>query len=623
MMKKENPEIIKTLREEERLGKLRSHSSEEEPHEGAEEPEEDPYDSIFTILRHRTEDSIKTVDLGDPSEKYRIIFENSAVAIMLTDENERIVHWNKYTEDLLGLGRDELMMKPVKSLYPTEEWNKIRSENIRQKGIHYHLETKMIQKNNKLVDVDISLSVLKDNIGNVIGSIGIVKDNTKSKQMERALKSSEEKFKQLYEKAPVPYHTLSPNGLITNVNEKWCKLFGYSKEEVLGKSIFDFIHGEEQTTAESSFKEKTHSKNPYTGGHERTYLTKNGEPHVFVINDFLSYDDTGAVISVHTTMEDITERKKTEEELRKAHYWLEKRVEERTIELLKSNTLLKKKINEHKRTVGELHIALERLQKSQDRIEQQNIRLKKLDKIKSNFLNITSHELRTPIAAIKGYVEMLLMNTLGPINEEQKRGIEVALRNANRLDNLIQDILDVSRLESGTMKFIPEKTNIHKMIKDATETTQSSADNKQIKITTEIEQGIPELIVDQERIKQVLTNLLNNAIKFSPEKTQITIRAKKEHDDVLFEVQDFGRGIPKNKQKKIFEIFYQVDSGMDRKFGGVGLGLAISRGIVLSHGGTIWVESEASKGSTFRFTLPIKPIQDLEGKFKEVDIFRL
>jgi PAS domain S-box-containing protein len=622
-LRKEEPEIIQTLREEERIGKLRSHSSEEEPNSGAEEHEEDPFESVFTILRQRTEENIKTVDLGDPSEKYRIIFENSAVAIMLTDENERIVHWNKYTEELLGKGRDELMMKPVKLLYPPEEWKKIRSENIRQKGIHYHLETKMLRKNNECVDVDISLSVLKDRIGNVIGSIGIIKNNTRSKQMERALKTSEEKFKQLYEKAPVPYHTLSPNGLITDVNEKWCKLFGYSREEVLGKPIFDFIHGDEQETAESSFKEKIHSKNPYTGGHERTYVTKNGEPHVFVINDFLSFDESGAVATVHTTMEDITERKKAEEELRKAHYWLEKRVEERTMELSKSNVLLKKKINEHKRTVGELHIALEHLQKSQQRIEQQNIRLKKLDKIKSNFLNITSHELRTPIAAIKGYVEMLLMQTLGPINEEQKRGIEVAIRNANRLDHLIQDILDVSRLESGTMKFIPEKTDIDNMIKDTTETMQSSAHDKQIKITSEIERGIPELMVDQERIKQVLINLLNNAIKFSPENSQITIRAKKEHDDVLFEVEDFGRGIPKNKQKKIFEIFYQVDSGMDRKFGGVGLGLAISRGIVLSHGGAIWVESEANKGSTFRFTLPIKPIQDMEGKFKEVDIFRL
>jgi PAS domain S-box-containing protein len=622
-MKNDDPDIIKTLREEERLGKLHNHTSEEQKAHTSEEYEKDPLESIFTILRHRQEEDVKTIDLGDPSEKYRIIFENSAIAIMLTDENERIVHWNKATEKLLGMGREDLMMKPVKYLYPQEEWKKIRSENIRQKGIHHHLETKMIRKDNELVDVDISLSVLKDHIGNVIGSIGIIKDISINKQMEKDLRASEEEFKQLYEKAPVPYHTLSPDGTITNVNEKWCKTFGYPKEEVIGNPIFDYIHNDEQDIAESSFKEKINSKKPYTGGHERTYITKNGEARVFVINDFLCVDESGVVISIQSTMEDITERKKIEEELRKAHYWLEKKVQERTIELSKLNTLLKKKINEYKRTVGELHIELEKLQKSQRRIEQQNTKLKKLDHIKSNFLSITSHELRTSMASIKGYVEILLMKSLGPINHEQRQGLDVILKNTVRLDQLFQDILDVSRLESGTMKFIPERTNVEKLIEDATRAIHSSADNKQIKIIKEIEQEIPELNIDQERIKQVLINLLNNAIKFSPDGSTITIRVNKEPDDMLFEIQDFGHGIPKNKQKKIFDIFYQVDSGIDRTFGDIGLGLTISRGIVLSHGGKIWVESENGKGSIFRFTLPIKPIQDIEGKFKEVDVFRL
>jgi PAS domain S-box-containing protein len=619
---KDEPNIIKELREEDRCGKLRRHSSEQKPFARTSDDEEDSVDTMITILRQRIEENIKPIDLGDPSEKYRIIFENSAVAIMLTDENERIVHWNKYTEALLGMNRDELMMKPVKFLYPPEEWVKIRSENVRQKGIQYHLETKMIGKNKKVMDVDLSLSVLKDSIGNVIGSIGIVKDNTKRRQMELALISSEKKFQQLYEKAPVPYQTVTLDGRVMNVNEKWCKTLGYEREEVIGKSLFDFIHGDEQETARSLFDDRICRKNLTSSSHEQTYVMKNGETHVFMMHDFPSVDDTGAVSSVLTTMEDITERKKAEEELRKAHYWLEKRVEERTLELTKSNAQLKKKINEHKRIVGELHIELERLQKSQKRIELQNMRLKKLDQMKSNFLNITSHELRTPIASIKGYIEVLLMSTLGPITEEQKQGLEVALRNVTQLDHLIQDILDISRLESGTMKFTPEKAKIERIIDDATDTIQSSAERKQIRITKEIEQGMPDLVVDQERIKQVLTNLLNNAIKFSPEKSPITVRAKKESDDVLVEVQDLGRGIPKSKQKKIFELFYQVDSGMDKKFGGSGLGLAISRGIVLSHGGTIWVESEANKGSTFRFTLPIQPIQNMEGKFKEVDIFR-
>jgi PAS domain S-box-containing protein len=160
------------------------------------------------------------------------------------------------------------------------------------------------------------------------------------------------------------------------VNEKWCKLFGYTKEEVIGNSIFDYIHGDEQEIAKSSFKEKINSKKPYTGGHERTYITKNGEPRVFVIHDFLSFNETGGMISVYSTMEDVTGRKKIEEEIHKAQYWLEKKVQERTVDLSKENSLLKKRNNEYKRTIGELHIQLEKLQKSQKKLEQQNVRLK-------------------------------------------------------------------------------------------------------------------------------------------------------------------------------------------------------------------------------------------------------
>jgi PAS domain S-box-containing protein len=611
-MNTDDPEIIKTLREEERIGKLNKNASQEQRVALPEEKEDDSLESIFTILRHHHQEDAPTIDLGDPIEKYRIIFENSVIAIMLTDENERIVHWNKYTEKLLGMGKEDLMMKPVKYLYPQEEWKKIRSENIRQKGIQHHLETRMIRKDNELVDVDISLSVLKDHIGNVIGSIGIIKDNSSHKQMERALRISEERFKQLYEKAPIPYHTLSSDGTITDVNDTWCRVFGYAKADVIGTPIFDYIQCDEQDTAKSSFKEKIHKKKPYTGGHERTYITKNGEPRVFVINDFLCFDESGAVLSVYSTMEDITERKKIEEELHKAHYWLEKKVQERTIELSKQNMVLKKRINEYKRTIGELHIELERNQKSQKRIEKQNVKLKKLDRIKSNFLHITTHELRTSMATMRGYVEILLMKSLGPINEEQRKGLEVILTNTNRLDKLIQDVLDVSRLESGTMKFNPEKTNVMKLIEDAIGTMQTAADKKQIKIGKEITQEIPELSVDKERIKQVFINLLNNAIQSSPENSTIILRVSKEPDDVVFEIQDFGHRIPKNKQKKIFDIIYQVDSGTDRTFGDIGLGFTISRGIVLSHGGKIWVESENDEGNILRFTLPNKSIQQRE-----------
>ena len=160
------------------------------------------------------------------------------------------------------------------------------------------------------------------------------------------------------------------------------------------------------------------------------------------------------------------------------------------------------------------------------------------------------------------------------------------------------------------------------MVKEAVNTMKSSAKLKNIKITSDIQTDLPELFIDKDRVKQVITNLIGNAIKFSPEDTTITVRAKKEKEEILFEVQDQGRGIPKEKQKMIFEKFYQVDQGLDRQAGGIGLGLSISMAIISAHGGKIEVESPGpEKGSTFRFTLPIESVRDVEKRFKEIDLF--
>jgi two-component system sensor histidine kinase/response regulator len=255
-------------------------------------------------------------ELKESEKKYRTIFDNSAVAITLTDENEKIISWNKYTETLLGMNKDDLYLRPVQDLYPVAEWQKIRSQDVRQKGMQHHLETKIIRKNNDPIDVDLSLSVLKNHEDKVIGSIGVIKDITDQKRMEKTLEESEKKFKLLYEKAPVPYHTLSPTGLITDVNEKWCQKLGYMKEEVIGKSIFDFVSEDKRTNAQESFAQKIVNGKSYTGGHEREYRTKAGEKRLFVIHDFLLFDKDSRVVSVYTTMEDITENKIAEQTLK-------------------------------------------------------------------------------------------------------------------------------------------------------------------------------------------------------------------------------------------------------------------------------------------------------------------
>jgi signal transduction histidine kinase len=258
-------------------------------------------------------------------------------------------------------------------------------------------------------------------------------------------------------------------------------------------------------------------------------------------------------------------------------------------------------------------------------MKKQNKKLKKLDELKSNFLNVTSHELRTPMSSIKGYVQMMLKNMLGTINDEQSKALNVILRNTNRLDNLIQDILDISRLESGSMKFIAEKTNIKEMLTEIGETMSLAASEKNISLQINASDDLPIILIDQYRIKQVIMNLINNSIKFSAENTTITVKGFVEDDKTIIQVIDQGRGIPKEKQENVFDTFYQVDGGMDRKFGGAGLGLAISRGIILTHGGNIWVESSGipGDGTTFSFSIPNKSVKNLEEQFKKLDMFKL
>ncbi|MCX6665746.1 MAG: PAS domain-containing protein [Euryarchaeota archaeon] len=177
----------------------------------------------------------------DSVEMYKTIFDNSAIAITLTDGQERIVFWNKYAEELLGMKRDDLHMKPVSSLYPPEEWQKIRAENIRQKGIHYHIETKMLKKNNELVDVDISLSVLKNKEGTVIGSIGLIKDITDRKRAEEKLGSEHNLLQTLLDAIPDSIYFKDENSRFILVNKAKAAHSHIQPSDMIGKTDHDFL----------------------------------------------------------------------------------------------------------------------------------------------------------------------------------------------------------------------------------------------------------------------------------------------------------------------------------------------------------------------------------------------
>ncbi|WP_459201159.1 cache domain-containing protein [Methanococcus sp. CF] len=251
----------------------------------------------------------------------------------------------------------------------------------------------------------------------------------------------------------------------------------------------------------------------------------------------------------------------------------------------------------------QINISDEKLKKHAEELKASYNELKELDNLKSELIAIVSHELRTPLTSIKGYVELVLDGTMGAINDSQKKCLQVADDNIVRLRRLIESMLDLSKIERGELEMYREKVNIREIVGDVIEYLKPLATEKNIKLNSEVE-GI-NLEADKDRITQVLTNLIENAIKFSPANESILVSGVLENEHVHLKVTDRGAGIPKKDMVKVFDRFYQVDSSTKRKKGGSGLGLAVCKSIVEAHKGSIWVESELGKGSTFHILLPV------------------
>ncbi len=854
--------------------------------------------------------------LLESEEKYKTIFDNSAVAIMLTDEKERIISWNKYAENLLGYNEADLHLKPVESLYPSEEWEKIRSENIRQKGMKHSFETKIWTKKDKLLDIDISLSILKNHEGKIIGSIGIIKDISNQKKIERDLaynnnllqslmdhtpdciyfkdkygkfikvnkakaqrvnkkpeeltgktdadffpkdyaqeseedekkviktgkpiinkiekivddqglehwvsvtkiprynkdnniigtmginrditevKKSEEKYKHLFEQAIDPIITLDKKGKFVDVNEQVAKLLGHNKKDLIGKDFTktNILTPVSAKKAYDNFLKRMKGENvpPY----EVEVVTKSGEIIPAEINasaicenketygdlviirdlreryknkrierelneseqkfrdifdgtsDLLLYLEKGIILDINDAAMNMFNFKKQEVLGKKVStlkkFFNEEDIEKHTnaIELAVSNADVKDyevelttnngiryeflfsadcirndenikgillrgkditqrhhawrelvKLEEKYRVLAEtsadgvitidplgrltyINPSFEKMlnrrksqilatllrdylsedsvyffqqifidaRKKDEKIENVELELvhangeivpievniapfkrddefsgmvltirditerrkiedelKKSDRLKTEFMNIAAHELKSPVTPIKGYLDLIISDK--DSSEKIKNWAKISLRNSERLLKLVNDILDVSRLDTDTMRFDMEKLPIVDILDEIAEDMKPAVEGKGLKFITDIPKDLPNIVGDKYRLAQVLKNLLVNALKFT-DNGSISIIAKQKKDHILISVADSGIGISKDELKKIFNKFYQAYTGDDRKNEGTGLGLFICRNILEKHNGRIWAESQIGKGSSFHIEIP-------------------
>ena len=251
-----------------------------------------------------------------------------------------------------------------------------------------------------------------------------------------------------------------------------------------------------------------------------------------------------------------------------------------------------------------------RLQESRDHLEEKvraatkdleeaNLKLQELDRLKSDFVSNVSHELRTPLTAIRGAVDYMMRQGNGGVTAF----LEIIKKNAERLIRMVTDLLDFSRLEAGKIEMQVGLTNLSFLTEEVVAFVKNMAEQKKI----QIERKIPEslwVLADEDRIKQVLINLLSNAIKFSTSGGQVDLFSEEDEDEVRVSVRDQGVGIARESQEKIFTKFQHIGKHPPTREAGVGLGLAISKGIVEAHGGRIWVDSQIGQGSTFTFSIP-------------------
>jgi signal transduction histidine kinase len=229
-----------------------------------------------------------------------------------------------------------------------------------------------------------------------------------------------------------------------------------------------------------------------------------------------------------------------------------------------------------------------------------------LDRLKDEFISTVSHELRTPLTAIRGALGLLSHGTLVELNDKAANLLRIAHSNSERLLRLINDILDLERMQSGRERLVFRKVQLAQIVRQAIESITPVADAAGIRLIQDTTQV--EIAADADRLVQVLTNLLSNAVKFSPPNSTVSILMRPDLNGVTLSVVDPGRGIPADKLETVFERFQQVDASDSRQKGGTGLGLAICRTIVHQHSGRIWAERNPVRGSSFRLFLPYKPV---------------
>jgi PAS domain S-box-containing protein len=515
-------------------------------------------DTFDIILRKRAEEARRASE-----EKYRGLLESLDSIVITVDRQGRVLYVNEPAARQLRHTSDEVIGRTMHDLFPPQ------AADIQMKDIQIVMDRNQgatfenpITVNDQVRWYHTSIQPLHDDAGQItsvlINSTDIHDLKAAQQELQDLNRTLEERVRErtaevqdLYDNAPVGYHSIDANRNVVSINQTELAMLGYTHDEVVGKHNSNFFTRESEKTLADGFDALV--VNGKKVDMEVMARRKDGTTFPALINAIAVYDEKGGLLHSRSTFTDITERKRAEDALHNA--------------------------------IVELERAL---------------------RVKDEFLANMSHELRTPLNAIIGLSESLSDQIAGELNDKQQKYINTIRESGQHLLTLINDILDLSKIEAGQVKLDPSRVNIQVVCEASLRMIKQLALKKNLQVKFEMEDQVSSLQADERRLKQMLVNLLTNAVKFTPERGEIglQVQADRARQEICFTVWDHGIGIKPEEQARLFMPFVQVNTTLTNTLGGTGLGLALVRQLAHLHHGRIELQSEYGVGSRFILVLP-------------------
>jgi len=497
-------------------------------------------------------------------EKYRLLTENSGDVIYTTDTNLRMTYISPAIQKLRGVTPEEAMGQPFADAMTPESLNVLFEDYLRvlpeiEKGGNptSHLELEQYKKDGSTFWVDVTLSPMRDDAGRLTGIVGVSRDISERKRMEAELKEAEEKYRTILETMDSGYYEVDLKGSMLFCNPALRKFLGYGEGELTGLPFSAYMDDEETKRVYKIFHEVYVSGKP-SGDFYWRLTRKDGTSVYSAVSAYPVRNGQDKIVGFRGTVRDITILKEAKDAADAA------------------------------------------------------------SRSKSAFLANMSHEIRTPMNAILGFAQ--LMERDPDLSPQSREHLDVINRSGEHLLALINDILEMSKIEAGRATFTPNTFDLHAFLRDIERMFRIRTDAKKLTFLLEEVGPVPRwAVTDEGKLRQVLINLLGNAVKFTEEggiALRVAARAEKgDKVDLRFEVEDTGPGMTEEEKGILFQAFEQTRTGV--KSGGTGLGLALSRGFVQVMGGSITVTSTVGKGTTFRFEIPVREGTEEQAKPKE------